>query len=95
MTRLFHRHAGVIVAAAFTLLLAGCSPAAREKTLSFFFDGVPGAEDPGALPADRAGLGPVFHPETATALSAPAALPTVSVHAPVFQRQCNCYSSRR
>ncbi|OPZ08390.1 MAG: hypothetical protein BWZ08_01202 [candidate division BRC1 bacterium ADurb.BinA292] len=75
--------------AGLALLLASCAPPRRQEVLSFFFDGVPGAGEAGAPAGAADGLSPLFHPEPAEALSAPAAPPVGSVHAPVFQRQCN------
>ncbi len=72
---------------------AACAPATRQRVLTFFFDGVPGAGGEMAATGPEA---PSRYRPKVTPLATPVPVVMVSVHAPVFQRKCNtCHDPMR
>jgi predicted CXXCH cytochrome family protein len=84
----------VCASVAWLMLLGACAPATRMRVLTFFFDGVPGAE-PDAGPKHRQKRSafmqealPLALGKPRPAIKVPAALPIVSRHQPVEKKQC-------
>ncbi len=85
-----------LAALAAALASAGCTGETRHRVLTFLFDGVPGDEEP--IQEEAATRFSPLRAQAAerAAIEPPAAPVSVSVHQPVFQRQCGeCHDMRR
>lgn len=67
------------------ILFFACTPATRFKTLTFFFDGVPGSKP---APPPRQPKTAITIPGQTPRPPRPTPLPIISTHKPVVERQC-------